>query len=453
MVHFFTFNHNKVEYYFIWDIESGSLFNVSDVAFLCAKNLYGKLNEKEILAYKDIPNENKKIMLTEFITLEKEGCLNSNQSVKNFKKNLSYVKALCLHICHDCNLNCDYCFAGGGKYNSPHDYMTFKVGKQAIDFLIKSSGNIKNIEVDYFGGEPLMNFGIVKEITEYAKSAARKNNKNIYFTLTTNCLMLNKEKSNYLNNKMDNVVLSIDGRKETHNAVRHSLNGNDIYNLILNNAKYFVKIRNNKKYYVRGTFTNRNLDFSNDVKFLREQGFSQISIEPVVLPKNHNLAIQEQDLEKINNEYNILANSYINERNTGNWYNFFHFMIDLEKGPCMSKRLTGCGAGVEYLAVSPLGDLYPCHQFVGNENFKLGNIYEGIISNKIRESFASNSVLNKQNCKNCPAKYFCGGGCASNAYNFTGSISNTYDIGCKMLVKRFENSLAISAIEKMTSKL
>ncbi|HHX48956.1 MAG TPA: thioether cross-link-forming SCIFF peptide maturase [Clostridiales bacterium] len=451
MVHFFTFNHNNIEYYFIWDIESGSLFNVSNVAFLCAKNLYGTLSDRESDLFNKTPKDDIKFFSNEFKLLEQDGCLNSKQSVKSFKKNLNYVKALCLHICHDCNLNCDYCFAGGGKYNSPKDYMTFDVGKHAIDFLIENSGNIKNIEVDFFGGEPLMNFDVVKKITDYAKITAKNSNKNIYFTLTTNCLLLNEDKANYLNEEMDNVVLSIDGRKETHNAVRHSLNNKNAFDIILNNAKYFVKIRGNRKYYVRSTFTNKNLDFSNDVEFLRKEGFSQISVEPVVLPKNHKLAIQEKHIEKINNEYDNLANSYIQKREEGNWYNFFHFMIDLEKGPCISKRLTGCGAGVEYLAVSPSGDLYPCHQFVGKEKFKIGNVFDGINKSEIRESFANNTVLIKENCKNCPAKYFCGGGCASNSYNFTGSISNTYDIGCKMLVKRFENSLAISAIEKIAS--
>ena len=285
MVHFFTFNHNNIEYYFIWDIESGSLFNVSNVAFLCAKNLYGTLSDRESDLFNKTPKDDIKFFSNEFKLLEQDGCLNSKQSVKSFKKNLNYVKALCLHICHDCNLNCDYCFAGGGKYNSPKDYMTFDVGKHAIDFLIENSGNIKNIEVDFFGGEPLMNFDVVKKITDYAKITAKNSNKNIYFTLTTNCLLLNEDKANYLNEEMDNVVLSIDGRKETHNAVRHSLNNKNAFDIILNNAKYFVKIRGNRKYYVRSTFTNKNLDFSNDVEFLRKEGFSQISVEPVVLPK------------------------------------------------------------------------------------------------------------------------------------------------------------------------
>lgn len=450
MVHFFTFNYQKQEYYFIWDIESGSLYEVGEVAFLFAKKLYSSLNKKEESLYNKLVSDNESINLTNtFKKLEENGSLNSKQKVKTFEKKLDFIKAICLHICHDCNLNCDYCFAGGGKYNTPNDYMTFDIGKKAIDFLIESSGSIKNIEVDFFGGEPLMNFDVVKSITEYGKEKAKISNKNIFFTITTNCLLLNKEKAKYLNETMDNIVLSIDGRKSTHSSVRHSLNNKDIFNTVLDNAKYFAKIRNGKKYYVRGTFTRNNLDFSKDVNFLRKQGFSQISLEPVVLPNEHSLSIKEEHLDKIFKEYDILAKSYIADRQQGDWYNFFHFMLDLSHGPCLSKRLTGCGAGVEYLAISPSGDIYPCHQFVGKKDYIIGNLFNGIQNNNVRKLFAKNTVLIKNQCKSCPAKYFCGGGCASNALNFSGSIYNTYNIGCEMIIKRFEHSLAISAIEKI----
>lgn len=456
MVHIFDYKYKGNTLYFLWDIESGSLHQVNYVAFLYAKKRYNKFLSDEEIVYLDTQLSNfnlKNDVEAEFDYLEMSGSLNSAVKIKSFKKNFKNVKALCLHICHDCNLNCKYCFAGGGKYNSPNDYMSFEVGKKAIDFLIANSGEIKNIEVDFFGGEPLLNLQVVKQIVDYGNSMAKKHNKKIYYTMTTNCLALNKDNAEYLNNTMDNVVLSIDGKKETHNSVRHAINNKDCYDIIVNNAKYFRSIRGDKKYYVRATFTKNNLDFLEDIKFLVNDGFDQISMEPVVLPENHELAIGSENIDKILAQYDLLADYYIEQRKNGKWFNFFHYMIDLESGPCINKCLTACGAGIEYLAISPNGSIFPCHQFVGNNNYLIGNVFDGIVNNNLRQKFANNTVLEKDKCKTCPAKYYCGGGCSSNAYNFTGSINGIYELGCKLLIKRFENSLAIAAIEKLNYDL
>ncbi len=450
MIHTFSYKYKGTPFYFLWDIESGSLHNVDYAAFLRAKNCFGlELSgpEKEDLAAIG-PKELADID-AELDALIAEGSLDAPKPKGEFRKNASLVKALCLHICHDCNMRCDYCFAGGGTYHTQTEYMSAEVGKQAIDFLIKNSGGRRNLEADFFGGEPLLNLDTVKEIVEYAKIRGEEEGKNITFTLTTNCLALNKEAAVYLNENMENVVLSLDGRKATHNAVRHAKNDKDIYDIIVKNAVDFRKIRGGKRYYVRGTFTAANLDFTGDIFALNDLGFDQISIEPVVLPDSHPLAIREEQVEEIKKEYERLAEGYIDRRKTDKWFNFFHFMIDLEHGPCVNKRLTGCGAGTEYMAVSPTGDLYPCHQFVGEKDYYIGNVKEGIINPEVRERFASISVLGKEYCSDCPAKYYCGGGCAANAKNFSGRLDGQYKIGCELLKKRLELSLAIAYIEAL----
>ena len=448
MVHTFIYTHKGTPLYFVWDIESGSLYKVDDVAFLCAKRRYGSLSEAETDKFKSFSAEDVSEAEAEFDELEKRGALNAEPLIRTFNKRIGAVKALCLHICHDCNLRCEYCFASGGSYNTPRDYMSFEVGKKAIDFLIANSGEIKNLEVDFFGGEPLMNFDVVKQITEYAEKEAAAHGKRFSFTMTTNCLLLNEEAAKWLNENMDNVVLSIDGRESVHNAVRHTVSRKNAYPVIVGNALKFRKIRGDKKYYVRGTFTARNLDFAKDVIALNDLGFDQISMEPVVLDENDPMAITESHVEEIKKEYDVLAEEYIERRKTGKWFNFFHFMMDMDHGPCIHKRLTGCGAGTEYLAVSPTGEIYPCHQFVGRPEYLIGNVSEGIKNSGIRERFSGYTVLKKAHCAGCPAKYYCGGGCAANALNFSGRPDGQYKVGCELQKKRMEVSLAIQYIER-----
>ncbi len=449
MVHTFTYKHNGSPLYFLWDIESGSLLNVDYVAFLCAKDRYnGKLTELEAQDFAGLDKSIIDEIKGDFIELEKEGVLDAKPQYTSFNKSYKHLKAMCLHICHDCNMRCEYCFAHDGTYNTARDYMSLEVGKKAIDLLIANSGIKKNLEVDFFGGEPLMNLDVVKGIVEYAKVEAEKAGKRFSFTMTTNCLLLNDDNIKWLNEEMDNVVLSIDGRRCVHDGVRKSPTGKPNFDVVLKNAIKFRKVRGDKKYYVRGTFTAKNLDFSEDILYLNDQGFDQISIEPVVLPDDHHLVIKNEQLDKICEEYDKLAESYIERRKGEKWFNFFHYMIDLDHGPCVNKRLTGCGAGTEYVAVSPIGEIYPCHQFVGEEEYLIGTVFDGIKNESIRARFAANTVLAKEHCKDCAAKYYCGGGCAANAKNFAGKIEGQFEQACILTRKRLENSLAIAYIER-----
>lgn len=451
MVHTFEYLYKGNIYYLLWDVESGSLSLIDYVAFLCVKKRYGKeLTNNEKLDYQKIDASEKAELEAHFFELEKKGELDSKPILTSFCKDSHTIKALCLHICHDCNLACEYCFASGGTYHTERDYMSLDVGKRAIDLLIANSGARKNLEVDFFGGEPLLNMQVVKDIVTYAKEQAKIHNKIFSFTMTTNCLLLNKENIAYLNEEMDNIVLSIDGRREIHNATRKTINGKECYDTILNNALNLRKVRGDKKYYVRGTFTSRNLDFSKDILALNDYGFDQISVEPVVLEDSSPMALKKEHLERILSEYEVFSREYLDRRNdgSGRWFNFFHFMIDLEHGPCPNKRLTGCGAGTEYLAVSPIGEIYPCHQFVGMGEYLIGDVFQGIKHQEIRDKFAKICVLSKEHCKDCFAKYFCGGGCIANALNLSGKLDGQYKIGCEMTKKRLELSLAVLALEK-----
>jgi len=357
------------------------------------------------------------------------------------------VKALCLHIAHDCNLRCSYCFAGTGEYMGRRSLMSLEVGKKAIDFLIENSGNRRNLEVDFFGGEPLMNFDVVKGIVEYARKKEKESGKNFRFTITTNAMLLDEEKRAYINENMHNVVLSLDGRKEVNDAVRKRIDGTGSYDRILPLIKKMVEERAGKDYYVRGTFTRKNLDFGTDVLHLADLGFDQISIEPVVAAKDSGFDIRNEDLKVVFDEYERLAKEYVDRRKNGQWFNFFHFMIDLEGGPCIAKRLRGCGSGTEYMAVTPEGELYPCHQFVGHKEFLLGNVYDGLNGNPIRESFREANVYTKSQCNSCWAKFYCSGGCAANAWQFNKDIKIPYEIGCELEKKRVECALWIKAQE------
>ena len=365
--------------------------------------------------------------------------------VMDFKKRKTVVKALCLHIAHDCNLACRYCFAEEGEYHGRRALMSYEVGKKALDFLIANSGNREHLEVDFFGGEPLMNWDVVKRLVEYGRSREEECHKKFRFTLTTNGVLLNDEIMDFCNREMSNVVMSLDGRKEINDKMRPFRKGAGSYDLIVPKFQKFAKSRGQKDYYVRGTFTRNNLDFADDVLHFADLGFEQMSIEPVVADPAEEYAIREEDLPVILEEYDRLAVEYVKRKKEGRGFNFFHFMIDLKAGPCVAKRLAGCGSGTEYLAVTPWGDLYPCHQFVGNEDFLLGNVDTGIVNTDVRDEFKLCNVYAKEKCRDCFARFYCSGGCAANAYNFSGSINGTYDIGCEMQKKRIECAIMIKA--------
>ena len=365
--------------------------------------------------------------------------------IEEVKKRKTVVKALCLHIAHDCNLACKYCFAEEGEYHGRRALMSFEVGKKALDFLIANSGQRRNLEVDFFGGEPLMNWQGVKDLVAYGRAQEKKYDKHFRFTLTTNGVLLNDEVQEFANKEMDNVVLSLDGRKEINDYMRPFRNGKGSYGLIVPKFQKLADSRNQERYYVRGTFTRNNLDFSEDVKHFAQLGFKQMSIEPVVGEESESYAIKEEDLPKIFEEYDKLAKYMIEREREGKGFNFFHFMIDLEGGPCVAKRLSGCGSGTEYLAVTPWGDLYPCHQFVGQEEFLMGNVDEGVVKPEIAEDFRGCSVYSKEKCKKCFARFYCSGGCMANAYKFHGSIHEAYDIACEMERKRVECAIMIKA--------
>ena len=388
----------------------------------------------------------------EICELVRNGQLFTEDCYEDFAKNWnkqSVVKALCLHIAHDCNLRCKYCFAGTGEYHGARGMMSAETGKKAIDFVIANSGSRKNIEIDYFGGEPLMNFNVVKEITEYAKAEGAKHGKNFRFTVTTNGLLLDEDKKKYINENMSNVVLSIDGRREVNDRMRPRVDGSGTYDSILPKFIDMAESRNQDNYYVRGTFTAYNKDFADDVIHLADLGFKQTSVEPVVAPEDEDYALTEADLPEIFAQYEKLADEYLKRWKNGSRFNFFHFMIDLDQGPCAIKRLSGCGAGHEYLAVAADGDLYPCHQFVGNKDFLMGNVYDGSIDRDICKYFENSNIYTKDKCRSCFAKFYCSGGCSANAFNFNGDINKPYELACEMEKKRVECAIAIEAAKKL----
>lgn len=358
------------------------------------------------------------------------------------------LKALCLHIAHDCNLACKYCFASEGNYKGKKELMSFDVGKKAIDYLIEESKNRINLEVDFFGGEPLMNFDCIEKLVSYGRSLEKKHNKNFRFTLTTNGLLLNDNVIDFCNKEMSNVVLSLDGRKEINDFTRPTINGKGSYDLIVPNFKRFLEKRGDKDYYIRGTFTHYNLDFDKDVMHYVDLGFKNISMEPVVAPIDKDYAIKEEDIDIICGSYDRLAREIISANISNKPFNFFHFMINLEGGPCIYKRIKGCGSGSEYMSVTPKGDLYPCHQFVGNKDFKIGDIYKGITNNKLLDEFSHVNLYSKEECKNCFSKYFCSGGCMANSYNENGTINSTYKTGCILQRKRVECAIMIKIANK-----
>ena len=453
------------------DTESGSIHVVDDIvyAMIASLNEYSKTSNIRTVACEDdikaVPYEEIKEYLTDRLSeydeseiaeaYEEVAYLIEDESlftddlyadyIADYTNRETIVKALCLHIAHDCNLACKYCFAGEGEYHGERALMSFEVGKKALDLLVKESKGRKNLEVDFFGGEPLMNFEVVKQLVEYGRSIEESNNKKFRFTLTTNGMLLDDEILEFANREMSNLVLSIDGRKEIHDLMRPRRGGQGSYDTIVPKFIKAAESRGQMNYYVRGTYTHNNLDFSEDVKHLAELGFEQISVEPVVAPESADYAIKEEDVPKLCEQYDILAKYLLERRKSGKGVNFFHFMIDLSGGPCAYKRLSGCGSGCEYLAVAPNGDLYPCHQFVGMPDFLMGNVDTGVTNTTLRDKFKLCNVYSKEECKNCFAKLYCSGGCAANAYNFTGDINGVYDIGCALQRKRVECAIMMKA--------
>ena len=439
-------------YNIVLDVNSGAIHVVDDISYDVIA-LFEENTKEEIISKLQETYSVEEIQeaIEEVQTLKDEEVLFTEDAYENyimdFKKRPTVVKALCLHIAHDCNLACKYCFAEEGEYHGRRALMDYETGKQALDFLIANSGHRRNLEVDFFGGEPLMNWDVVKQLVAYGREQEKLHDKHFRFTLTTNGVLLNDEVMEFANKEMDNVVLSIDGRKEVHDNMRPFRKGAGSYDLIVPKFQKLAESRNQDRYYVRGTFTHFNLDFSKDVLHLADLGFKQISVEPVVAQDTDAYALREEDLPTLFEEYDNLAAEMVRRKKEGNDFNFFHFMIDLEGGPCVAKRLSGCGSGTEYLAVTPWGDLYPCHQFVGNEKFLMGNVWDGVKATEIRDKFKCCNVYAKEKCRNCFAKFYCSGGCAANSYNFHGKITDAYDIGCALEKKRVECAIMIKAAE------
>ena len=427
-VHLFSLNGYNIAL----DSASGAVHVLSDVCYNLLKRVNPPFETDSIGA-------DEREAYDELRELYNEGLLFSDDiniaAIPN-----TIIKSMCLHISHDCNLRCKYCFAGTGDFNHGRSLMSYETGKKAIDFLMLKSGKIHNLEIDFFGGEPMMNFDVVKRLVEYGRDVEKVYNKNIRFTLTTNGTLLDEESIDYINENISNIVLSLDGRKEVNDFMR----GNGTYDKILTNYKKLVKNRD-KDYYIRGTFTRNNLDFTNDVLHIASQGFDQISVEPVVLDYDNEYSLRETDLPAIFAEYEKLALEIIAKHKKGESFNFFHFMIDLDAGPCLYKRVKGCGSGSEYVAVTPDGDIYPCHQFVGYKEYRMGNVFTDEFDVNVQKSFAKNNITTIDECSKCWAKYYCGGGCAANNYKFNRRIDAPYHIACELEKKRVECALMIKA--------
>ena len=454
MVHQYKLNGYNI----VLDTASGSVHSVDEVAYDIIE-AYPKSSEEEIVSailekYKDkedVTREDVLDCISDVRGLIEDGKLYSEDKFEslayNFKNNSNVIKAMCLHVAHTCNLNCSYCFAAQGKYQGERAVMSYEVGKRAFDFLIENSGTRRNLEVDFFGGEPLMNFDVVKELVAYARSVEKEHNKNFRFTLTTNGILIDDEVIDFLNREMSNVVLSLDGRKEVNDHFRRDLGGKGSYDRIVPKFRRLVEAREGKNYYVRGTYTHNNVDFTNDILHMADLGFTELSMEPVVCPPGDPYALTEEDLPKLFEQYEILATEMIKRKKEGRGFTFYHYMIDLKNGPCIYKRITGCGSGTEYVSVTPWGELYPCHQFVGDEKYSLGNIYDGITNKEIQDEFRSCNAYAREECRDCWAKLYCSGGCAANAYHATGSIGGIYKYGCELFKKRIECAVMIKVAE------
>ncbi|MBR0235977.1 MAG: thioether cross-link-forming SCIFF peptide maturase [Clostridia bacterium] len=454
MIHQYKLNGYNI----VLDVYSGSVHVVDEVAYDII-SMFEQKSEDEIVSailekYKDSPD------VTEAEVRECIGDIAELKAQKklfttdpyaslafDLKSKSNVIKALCLHVAHTCNLNCSYCFASQGKYKGERALMSLDVGKRALDFLIENSGTRTNLEVDFFGGEPLMNWDVVKDIVRYGRELEKTTGKHFRFTLTTNGVLVDDDVIEFSNREMHNVVMSIDGRREVHDFYRKDYAGNGSYDRIIPKFQKFAKSRGDTGYYVRGTYTHRNVDFTNDLFHLADLGFTQLSMEPVVCAPTDPEALTEEDFPKLCEQYEILAKEMIRRKKEGKEITFYHYMIDLSHGPCIYKRISGCGSGTEYMAVTPWGDLYPCHQFVGDEKYLMGNIWDGVKNEAVRDEFKKCNVYSRRECDDCWARLYCSGGCAANAYHATGKITGTYEYGCRLFRKRMECAIMMKVAE------
>ena len=445
-------------YNIVLDTCSGSVHCVDEVAYDIIEMYKSHTKEeivKTILArYGNMEGVNEEeifLCIDDVKALEESGKLFTEDQYEklafDYKNNSNVVKALCLHVAHTCNLNCEYCFASQGKYQGERALMSFEVGKQAFDFLIANSGTRRNLEVDFFGGEPLMNWDVVKQLVAYARSVEKEHNKNFRFTFTTNGMLIDDDVIDFVNKEMHNVVLSLDGRKEVHDRFRKDYAGKGSYDNIVPRFQKLVEKRGGKDYYVRGTFTHNNVDFVNDILHMADLGFTELSMEPVVCPPGDPYALTAEDLEIVKEQYEILAKEMLKRKKEGRPFTFYHYMLDLKNGPCIYKRITGCGSGTEYMAVTPWGELFPCHQFVGDPKYSLGDIWNGIKNTEAQDEFRYCNAYARPECKDCWAKLYCSGGCAANSYHATGKISGVYEYGCELFKKRIECAVMMKVAE------
>ncbi|MEA4897890.1 thioether cross-link-forming SCIFF peptide maturase [Bacillota bacterium Meth-B3] len=457
MIHQYKLNGMNI----VLDVNSGSVHLVDELAY-DAIALYEEGDEAGVIKtllerYGDRPGVDEaeiKETLNDIEELKAAGRLFAPDiycDMPALKKKVGEVKALCLHVAHTCNLSCDYCFASQGKYHGERALMSFTVGKRALDFLMDSSGNRRNLEVDFFGGEPLMNFDVVKQLVAYARSVEGARGKRFRFTLTTNGVLLDDEVTDFLNREMHNVVLSLDGRKEVHDRLRKTANGQGSYDLVVPRFRRFVERRGQRGYYMRGTFTARNVDFTEDVLHMADLGFTQLSMEPVVCAPGEPYALTEADLPALCSQYERLAREMLAREKAGVGFTFYHYILDLKHGPCIHKRVAGCGSGTEYLAVTPWGDLYPCHQFVGDPAFLMGNVWDGVTNQALVNRFAGVNVFSREACRTCWARLYCSGGCAANSYHASGDIEGLYEYGCKLFKKRIECAIMMQAAKAVPS--
>ncbi len=454
MVHQYKLNGYNI----VLDTCSGSVHTVDEVAYDIIE-MYKTHTEEEIVSvilerYSHLPDVTREeilLCLEDVKALEEAGKLFSEDKFEelayNFKNNSKVIKALCLHVAHSCNLACSYCFAGQGKYHGKDALMSFETGKRAFDFLIENSGTRRNLEVDFFGGEPLLNWEVVKQLVEYARSIEKEKNKNFRFTLTTNGVLIDDEVIEFANKEMSNVVLSLDGRKDVHDKFRVDYAGKGSYDKILPKFKKLVDSRDGKNYYMRGTFTHFNTDFTEDIFHMADLGFKELSMEPVVCSPDSPSALTDEDLPVLFEQYEILAKEMIRRRKAGDGFTFYHYMLDLKNGPCIYKRISGCGSGTEYMAVTPKGELYPCHQFVGEEEYCLGNIWDGVQKPEVQDKFRLCNAYSREECRDCWAKLYCSGGCAANSYHATGSVNGIYKYGCELFKKRIECAIMMNIAE------
>ena len=455
MVHQYKLNGYNI----VLDTASGSVHAVDEVAYDIIE-MYKDKTEDEIVSAilekypdtEDVTREDILDCISDVKSLVEAGKLYSEDKyeplAKVYKNNSKVVKALCLHVAHTCNLNCSYCFASQGKYHGDRALMSFEVGKAAFDFLIKNSGERRNLEVDFFGGEPMMNFEVVKQLVAYAREVEGQYNKNFRFTFTTNGVLLSEDVMDFLNKEMSNVVLSLDGRREVNDHFRRDYAGRGSYDTIVPKFQRLVEKRGGKGYYVRGTFTHNNTDFTNDIFHMADLGFTELSMEPVVCPPGDPYALTDEDLPILFEQYEILAKEMIKRKREGRPFTFYHYMLDLKNGPCIYKRITGCGSGTEYMAVTPWGELYPCHQFVGDEKYSLGNVFDGIKNTEVQDEFRSCNAYAREECNDCWARLYCSGGCAANSYHSTGSIAGVYKYGCELFKKRIECAVMMQVAEE-----